>query len=68
MATNVTSSRLPEWSDVEMDEFEFERWFLLVYTAYTVVALVGLCWVGDGHRHRDYSKSRGAFWQRGGDQ
>ena len=56
------------WADAEMDEFEFDRWFLLVYTVYTVAALVGLYWVGDGHRHRGCSKSKGALWPRGGDQ
>jgi hypothetical protein len=46
---------------------DFERWFLVAYTAYFVAALAALLWVGDDDRQNGREKSRRAFWQQGGD-
>ena len=47
---------------------EFERWFLIAYTAYFVVALAALLWVGDDGRQKGREKSGRAFWPQSGGQ
>jgi hypothetical protein len=51
--------------DSGMDDFE--RWFLIAYTAYFIAALAALLWGGDeGQKGRE--KSRRPFRQQSGDR